>query len=175
MNMLIRRNCRAQKGFSLAETIVYVAIFSVFVIGLMNFSASLINARLHSQRVLEVNDQGSRAIRMITQTLRGATGVNSPPVGASGGILNLVTETPATSPTVFSASGGVLFITEGAAAPVELTNNKVVVSDLVFTNSSHPGTPNIVQVSFVLTSAAVSAGAGGPYTVRFDGSGALRK
>ncbi|OGZ05190.1 MAG: hypothetical protein A2845_02620 [Candidatus Lloydbacteria bacterium RIFCSPHIGHO2_01_FULL_49_22] len=164
-----------QKGFSLIEMIVYVAIFGVFVIGLMSFSAGLISARLHSQSVFEVNAQGSRAIKTITQTLRNASQVNSPAVGALGGLLSVITETPATSPTTFSASGGVLYVTEGVGAPIELTNNKVIISDLIFSNFSQPGTPNIVQVSFVLTSATTNAGAGIPYVVRFDGSGALRK
>lgn len=160
-----------QKGISLVETIVYVAIFSLFVIGLAQFSTTLSTTRLHTQGVLEVNDQGSQAIKLITQTLRNGSSVNSPTIGNSGASLSVVTNTPATSPTVFSLSGGVLYITEGAGSPVALTNSKVVVSNLTFSNFSRASTPNIIKVSFTITSASTRD----PYSVNFDGSGALRK
>lgn len=160
-----------QKGLTLIETLIYVAIFSIFVTGLVNFSSSLSATRLHAQGVLEVNDQGSQALKLITQTLRNGSSVNSPTIGNSGASLSVVTNTGATSPTVFSLSGGVLYITEGSGSPVALTNSKVVVSNLTFSNFSRASTPNIVKVSFTLTSAS----ARDPYAVDFEGSGALRK
>lgn len=161
---------RNLKGISLVETIVYVAIFSLFVIGLAQFSTTLSTTRLHTQGVLEVNDQGSRAIKLITQTLRGADSVNSPSVGNSASTLNLSVEAIPGN-TTFSESGGVLYTNEGPGAPIVLTNNKVVVSNLEFFNLSRAGTPNIIKVRFTLT----SADARDPYTVNFEGSGALRK
>lgn len=158
-------------GISLIETIIYVAIFSIFVIGLAQFSTTLTTTRLHTQEVLEVNDQGSQAIKLITQTLRNASSVNSPMMGNSGASLSMVTNTPATSPTVFSQNGDVLYITEGVDSSVALTNNKVVVSNLTFSNFSRASTPNIIKVSFTLTSAS----ARDPYSITFNGSGALRK
>lgn len=160
-----------QKGISLVETIVYVAIFSIFIIGLAQFSTTLSSTRLHTQGVLEVNDQGSQAIKLITQTLRNASSVNSPTIGNSGSSLSVVTNIPATSPTIFSLSDGVLYITEGVGSPIALTNNKVVVSNLTFSNFSRASTPNIIKISFTITSASTRD----PYSVNFEGSGALRK
>jgi len=158
-------------GMSLVETIVYVAIFSIFVIGLAQFSTTLSTTRLHTQGVLEVNDQGSQALKLITQTLRNGSSVNSPTIGNNGSSLSIDTDVPATNPTVFSESGGVLYITEGADSPIALTNNKVVVSNLSFSNLSRASTPNIIKISFTIT----NIDARDPYSVTFDGSGALRK
>ena len=160
-----------QKGISLVETIIYVAIFSIFVIGLAQFSSTLSSTRLHTQGVLEVNDQGSQAIKLITQTLRNGSSVNNPTIGSSASSLSVVTNSPSTSPTIFSLSGGVLYITEGAGSPVAVTNNKVVVSNLTFSNFSRTSTSNIIKVNFTIT----SVDARDPYSVTFDGSGALRK
>jgi Tfp pilus assembly protein PilW len=164
-------NIHLQKGISLVETIVYVAIFSIIIVGLAQFSATLSSTRLHMQGVLEVNDQGSQAIKLITQTLRNGSSVNSPTIGSSGSSLSVVTNIPTTSPTVFSISSGVLYITEGAGSPVALTNNKVTVSNLIFSNFSRASTPGIIKVSLTITSTS----ARDPYSVTFDGSGALRK
>lgn len=160
-----------QKGISLIETVVYVAIFSLFVIGLVQFSTTLTTTRLHAQGVLEVNDQGSQIIKLITQTLRNGSSVNIPAMGNSGSSLSINTGVSATNPTVFSVSGGVLYITEGAGSPVALTNNKVVISNLTFSNFSRTNTPNIIKVSFTIASASVR----NPYSVNFNSSGALRK
>lgn len=160
-----------QRGISLIETVVYVAIFSLFVIGLAQFSTTLTTTRLHTQGVLEVNDQGSQIIKLITRTLRNGSSVNIPTIGNSGSSLSVDTGIPATNPTVFSESGGVLYITEGAGSPIALTNNKVAISNLTFSNFSRAGTPNIIKVSFTIASAS----ARNPYSVNFNGSGALRK
>ena len=161
----------SQRGISLVETIVYVAIFSIFVTGLAQFATTLSSTRLHMQGVLEVNDQGSQAIKLITQTLRNGSSVTSPSIGDSTNSLNLVTDTTMTSPTTFSLNSGVLYITEGTGSPVAMTNNKVVVSDLVFLNLSRPDTPDIVKISFTIPSISTRD----PYSVTFDASGALRK
>ncbi len=160
-----------QKGISLVETIVYVAIFSIFVIGLAQFSTTLSSTRLHIQGTLEVNQQGSQALKLITQTLRIGSSINNPTIGNSGSSLSIDTGVPATNPTVFSLVAGVLYITEGSDSPVALTNNKVVVSDLTFSNLSRSNTPNIIKTSFTLTSTSTRD----PYAVSFSGSSALRK
>jgi hypothetical protein len=160
-----------QKGISFVETIIYVAIFSMFVVGLAQFSSTLSTSRMHAQGVLEVNEQGSQVIKLITQTLRNGSSVNSPTIGSSASSLSIDTGVLGTSPTIFSENGGVLYITEGTGSEVALTNDKVVVSNLTFSNLSQIDTPNIVKISFTITSAS----ARDPYAVTFDGSGALRK
>lgn len=153
----------SQRGISLVETIVYVAIFSVFMIGLAQFSSTLHSARIQSQEKLEVNDQGTQAIALITQTLRNATLLSSPTAGASASSSSLT----ATIPVVFSESSGVLYVTENGGSPIALTNNKVTVSNINFSNLTTSGAPNIIQIRFTLS--------GDNYTKEFYGSATLRK
>lgn len=165
------KNTNLQNGISLIETIIYVAIFSVFIIGFAQFSNILSATRLHNQIVLEVNDQGSQIIRLITQTVRNGSAINSPTVGNLSSSLSIDTGVPGTNPTMFSVTSGVLYVAEAGGSPVPLTNNKVAVSNLTFSNFSRASTPNIIKVSFALTSVS----ARDPYVVTFSGSGALRK
>ena len=164
-----------KNGFTLIETLIYVVIFTIFVISMVTFSSSMTSSRLHNQMVLEINDQGSKIMKIITQTIRNASQINSPTIGNSALNLNIVTELPITNPTIFSESNGVLYVTEGVGNPIALTNNKVIVSNLNFSNFSRPDTPNIIKVSFKLTSTALDSSPGGTYSFTFNGSGTLRK
>ena len=169
------KNYKKKSGFSLVEILIYIAIFSVFVISLVSFNSSLTASRLHNQMMLEVNDQGEKVMKIITQTLRNSSQVNSPTIGSAANNLSVVTGVPVNDPTVFSLSGGVLYITEGAGSPVALTNNQVITSSLLFSNFSRSSTPNIIKVSFTLASIALSSSPGGTYSFTFNGSAALRK
>jgi Tfp pilus assembly protein PilW len=162
-------------GFTLVETIVYVAIFSLFIVGVVSFLSNMSGTRLHNQMILEINDQGAKAMKTITQVLRNGSNVNSPTIGNTAFNLSVVTGVPATSPTVFSESSGVLYMQEGSGSLVALTNNKVVVSNLLFSNFSRPDTPNIIKISFKLTSINATSSPSGQYSFTFNGSGALRK
>jgi len=157
-------------GFTLVETLLYVAIFGVMVVAFVTFSKSLVTNRMQSQRLFEVNDQGAAALKTILQTLRNANLVNSPTAGNTGSSLSVATISSGTNPTVFSLVSGVLNMQEGSGGLVPLTNSQVVASDLVVTNLSRSGTVNAVKVSFKLTSVSNSN-----YFVIFQGSGGPRK
>ena len=162
-------------GFTLVETLVYVAIFTMFVSSLVAFSGSMSRSRAHNQMMLEVNDQGANVMKVITASIRNAHSINSPTIASSASNLSIVTESPSTSPTVFSENSGVLYITEGSSSPVALTNNKVVLSGLLFSNFSRVDTPDIIKVSFTLASSNTSSNSAGTYSFTFNGSASLRK
>ena len=90
-------------------------------------------------------------MEQITQTIRNASGITSPAAGSSASSLTVTVPTPSFSPTVFSLASGVLQIKEGTGATVSLTNSKVQVTGLTFTNLSASGTNGIVRVSFTLS------------------------
>lgn len=163
-----------KKGFSLLETIIYIAIFSMIITTIVSFGTNMTTSRLNNQNILEVNDQGRNVMKTITQTLRNGSQINSPTTSNTSSSLSLVTSLPATSPTVFSESGGVLYVTEGTGSQIALTNNKVIVSNLLFSNFSRPNTPNIIKISFTITNANPS-GMSGTYSFTFNGSAQLRK
>jgi len=169
-----KEKIKKNNGISLVETIIYVAIFSMIVTTFVSFSSSMTSSRLHNQMMLEINDQGSSAMKTITQAIRNASAVTSPTIGSSDSSLTLSMYSSPINPTVFSFSSGVLYITEGAGSQIVLTNSKVVVSNLTFSNFSRASTRDIIKISFTLTSAN-SGGLGGSYAYTFNGSAQVRK
>ena len=142
---------RRQAGYTLIELLLYVAISGMLLTGVVGFFGLVTEARVKNQSISEVDEQGAAAMDYITQTIRNATSISSPVVGATGASLTLVVPTGALSPTIFSLSGTVLQVKEGAAAAIPLTSNEVQVSSLTFHNLTRTGTGGIVQVSFVVT------------------------
>jgi len=161
-------------GFTLIETLVYVAIFSIFVGSLVYFLNLMTTSRINNQITLEVNNQGNDVIRIITQSVRNADNIDSPLISSTSSSLELLTSNPTTSPTIFSEIDGVLYITEGGGSPVALTNNKVAISNLVFSNLSLPGTPGSIQVRFTMSS-IVSNPNYINKLVNFYGTGTIKK
>lgn len=174
MNRLRHQQITERPGFTLVELLIYVAVFSVLVGGLATFVTSMQAARLRSQTVFEVQDQGENALRMMTQAVRNGTAITTPAVGANGATLSLTTPDGATSPTTFSLSNGVLQISEGAGGPIALTNNQVTISQLIVTNVSHPSTPGVVQIQFTVTSVKPASPGGSLYAKTYYGSAAIR-
>ncbi|MEI6843152.1 MAG: type II secretion system protein [bacterium] len=169
-----KNSIQKNSGFTLIETIIYVAIFGMVIVGLAEFALSLNSYRMRTQVMLEVSDQGASLVRTITQSVRNGTAINSPVVGNSAGVLSIATASSSTNPTTFSASGEVLYMVEGTSSAVALTNNKVKVSNLVFSNTSRPATHGTVLVRFTLSNTASTTRAEEQYSVNFYGTATIR-
>ncbi len=167
-------NLQANKGFTLIEVMIYVAIFSIVVGTLTTFALSMNSSRLRAQVMLEVNGQGASIVRTITQTVRNSTAITAPSAGNTAGALTLATSVSGTNPTSFSVTGETLYMTEGALSTVALTNNKVKLTNLVFTNLSRASTPGVVQMRFTLSNTASTTRVEQQYSVDFYGTAARR-
>lgn len=157
-------------GFTLIETILYVVIFSLLISSIMIFSNMITNSKNHNQMILEIKNQGSNLIEIIKQKIHGAQGINLPNISENGDVLSLSILNSNTNPTIFSVNDGVLYITEGAEDPIALTNNKIVVNNLIFSNLARPETPGIIQIRFTLNSNI----SGKNYSANFYGSASIR-
>jgi len=165
---------QTKRGFTLIETIIYVVIFSMLIMAIVSFLGTLQISRNHNQLKLEVNDQGSRISRIITSTIHSATAINSPTASQSATILSLEMASSTLNPTVFSLGGaGTLYITEGSQDAVPLTNNKVLISNLVFANYSQPVTSGVIRFSFNMGNMATTSS--DSYSNNFYGSAGIRK
>ena len=163
-----------KNGFTIIETIVYVAIFSLVVGALVTFILNINSSRLRSQTMLEVKGQGADLMRTLTTAIKNSTAINSPGTGLSSGVISIETSDPAKNPTIFSANGEAIFITEGSADPIALTNNKVRVTGLVFTNATKIDTPGVVQIRFTIQNTAQQTLPEQQYSIDFYGTATLR-
>ncbi len=166
----------SQKGFTLVEMVLYVAICSLFLVSSSYFLSFLMESKVRSQVMNEVNQQGVQITTLLTRTIRGARSIDVPLVGTASTTLSLTVVDGTRSPTVFTSSSSVFTIREGGKSSVALTNHRIVVTDLLFQNvSASSSLEKIVRFSFVLRYATTSSSnATYEYSKTFSGSAIVR-
>jgi hypothetical protein len=110
----------------------------------------------------------------ITRAVRNATAITAPTAPNSGASLTLTVPVGADSPTVVDLSSGAIRIKKGAATAIALTNSKVQVTSLSFTNLTRSGTPGVVRISFTVSMVNSSGRNEYDYQRTFYSSAAVR-
>lgn len=166
---------RSHKGFTLVEMVLYVSLCSIFLLTLSTLLTFLLETRVRSQAIAEVNQQGFQVMNMITQTVRNGRSVEVPSIGTSSTTLSVTTPVPVQSPTVFDVSSGTVRIKEGSGNPVALTNSRVNVTELQFQNvSSIASTEKSIKVLFTIQHINLGGRSEYTFTKSFTGSATLR-
>lgn len=147
----MRKNILPHYGFTLIELLLYISISSVILLALVSFLFMLLSARVKNQTIAEVEQQGAEIMQIVTQTIRNAEAIDSPTIGNSAALVSLKIVAENNDPTIFDSQNGVFRIQEGSAESLVLTNNRVMVSDLLFLNASRNDTPGVIRVQFKLT------------------------
>lgn len=146
------------RGVTLIEVLLYVSISSLILLVTSVFLSVLVQSRIKNQTIAEVEQQGLQVMQMITQIARNAEAITTPSQGASASSLTLDVVTIADDPTIFDLASGVLQSKEGVAAPVPLSNSRVIASGLLFSNMSRASTPGTIRIQFTLTHIASPEG-----------------
>ena len=142
-------NNRVLSGFTLVEMILYVAIVSIFMTGLVYFTWDVIYGRVKSFVHQEVNQNTRFASKRILFEIKNASDINT----VSTNSISLEMSDSARNPTVIDVSGGRIRIGYGSSGncptsnPCDLTSNRVN-SSVSFTDLSSGNSSNI---KFVLT------------------------
>lgn len=164
-----------KNGFTLIEVMLYVVIASVILPAISIFLSTVIESRIKNQTIAEVEQQGLQVMQIITQSIRNGTVINTPAIGTSAVTLSVGTIVPATSPTILSIVGGVVYIKEGAAVAVPLTNSRVAASGMSVTNLSRAGTPGTLRIMYTLTHNNPSGRYEYDFSKTFIGTATLRQ
>ena len=162
------------RGFSLIELLLYVATLSIMLLSISVFLGTLLESRVKNQTIAEVEQQGLQAMQIITQTVRNAASIVGPATSTTSSTLTLATYAATTTPTVFNLAESVMQIIESTTPPVALTNNRILVSDLLFSNFSRTSTPGVVQIQFTIQHVTSTGKSEYTFSKTFYGSAALR-
>ncbi len=163
-----------QKGITLVELLLYIALVSAMLLVISTFLAMLLQSRIKNETIAEVEQQGVQVMQIITQTARNAEDITSPTVGNSGSSLTLDVVDAGDDPTIFDLSGGAVRITEGVGSAVDLTNSHITVSGLNFYNLSRSETPGTVRIQFTITHVNPEGRNEYDYNKTFYGNASLR-
>ena len=163
-----------QNGFTLVELLLYIALASVMLAVVSGFLGTILNARVKNQTIAEVTQQGQRIMSVMTQAIRNAEAINSQATSTSAALLDLDVIEVANDPTIFDLSAGVLRITEGASAAVDMTSSRVVISDLQFDNLSRTDTAGSIKIQFTISHINPAGNNQYEYSKIFYGAASIR-
>jgi Tfp pilus assembly protein PilW len=135
-------------GFSLIETILYLALTSIIIVGLSSFWHITTITRERGQYLAEVHNQGLFALERITTAVRNATDIITPNPGTTSSTLVLKTLLTSTTPTVITIQNNRLYLKEGSNSNFFLTTPPVIINNILFTNAAVSSTSGSVHISF---------------------------
>lgn len=158
------------KGFTLIEIVLYIGLASLVFLSISSLFSTLLQSNLKSRAISEAESNAVQIIQQITQTVRNATGINSPGTGSSAPALSVSVPTGSLSPTVFDLSAGTIRMQEGVNPISNLSSNVVTVSALSFKNLSG----NSVQFSFIISRNNPEGRAELNYTQTYNGAATIR-
>lgn len=141
-----------QKGFSIIEALVYLALFGVFIGGAAAAAFNVFEAASRSQTKAEVQVEGDFLRAKIFWALSGAQSVSVDPSGKS---LSVVKWNFTGNPLVILESGGNLQISRGGALAVNLNPAGITVSNVLFIRAQGAGqNPESITAKFTLSARA---------------------
>lgn len=124
---------KSSAGFTLIEMIIYIAIIGIVISGFVSYSLSVSGARNKNYSVVTVQANGRTALEIFRQKIHQAETVVIPSYGATSTLLLL--DMPGANPNIiFSMLNGTLLMKEGSLATTTITEDNVLVSNLIFTN-----------------------------------------
>lgn len=139
------------RGFTLMETIMYIALFSILMTGAVVAAYNLVEGASRNNAAIEVEEEGTFLDRKINWALTGATAVSA----SSDGTALTITrpDLGSQSPLVITSDGTMMSLKRGIRAAVELNNDRFTVTSPTSGNifSVEPavnGRPPSVTVSF---------------------------
>ncbi|KKQ27667.1 MAG: hypothetical protein US42_C0007G0058 [Candidatus Magasanikbacteria bacterium GW2011_GWC2_37_14] len=144
-----------RQGFTLVETIIYVAIIGGVIATFISFSLNVSNARNKTYVQAETQANARVALNIITQKIQSATGVNisQSVFNTDPGVLFLVMSSSTLNPTVISLSedNGKLQVKEGDSVTSTITTAQIQINNLVFTNFSVSSTRENIGVDLTVS------------------------
>lgn len=139
-----------KKGFTLVEFLFYIALFSVFFVGLFTMLQIFYDNRADNNIRLEVEQNGLIISQIISQEIRNAQGIIHPSLNQSDDYLSLESYESQRSPIIISLNNNQILYSEGASFSDNLSSKRVEISNLVFQNQTENNV-NVVNFSFEIS------------------------
>jgi type II secretory pathway pseudopilin PulG len=156
-----------RRGFTLVEALIYIVLAALAFTFIIGIGQDLLLGSVKIQGEREVSFNARTAINLITQKIRGANDVvlGSSTFNSSPGVLTITY--PGVSPSIIfdtynktltKSTGGTYVIRklrmkEGTAAAVDLTNDKINITNFVVRNLTKSTEAHNINVELTFTQA----------------------
>lgn len=144
------------RGFTLIEALVYLALFSILMGGAVVAAYNLFDSSTKVGTRTMLQEESDFMTAKIDWVLSGAKGITAPIAGMKGSSLTVAKwDTSLGDPMTIAESGGQLFLTRGANAPVVLNNTNTTITAILFNHIEGSGDGTVPEaVETVLTVSA---------------------
>lgn len=133
-------------GFTLIEFQLYLFLLVTMLALLSGIGISVLESRSKAQTLDDMNYNAQILFEKIKTTVARAESVTGPAVGETNTSLSLEMSDPNKNPTVFEIIDGRVRVTEGLGEPVTLSTESIVVTTLLFTNTTVPASSGGVRI-----------------------------
>lgn len=143
-----------RKAFTLVELLVYVAVFSIVVVGFITVFVSILRIQSQQSGQTQVEEESQFLLQQIQYYVENARLVDMT-LDTATSTLQLREFSSSIDPTTISATGGVAYLNQGTSSnPFALTSSHVAVSNMQFTRHYNIGSSSAFgadSVSFSFT------------------------
>jgi Tfp pilus assembly protein PilW len=154
MKVLFEKRIDRQLGFTLVETIVYVAMLALILLVVVNTVISISSSYASTKVYADIDQNAATAMERIVREIRGATSIDSTDstLGSSPGRLVLNTTDASGNPTTvdFYLNNGILKLNEGGSYTGPLTASTTDITTLEFQQLSS-GISTAVRVAMTIS------------------------
>jgi len=164
-----------ENGYTLIELLLYLAIASIMITVLVSFYILLLENKVKAQTIAVVEQEGVRAMNLITQTVRDGDNIDFPTQGNNGASLTVNAAGVANDPTVYALSGTTMQVTEALGAAIDLTSDNISVTSIDFYNLSQDDDAQNIKIEFTLEHDNPLGTYSYNYSKTFYGSATIRK
>jgi prepilin-type N-terminal cleavage/methylation domain-containing protein len=144
----LKSQVSSQRGFSLIELIIYVAIMSILVVVLCSTFASILEVQTDSKATSSVDQDSRYIIAKLNYDMQSASSIVAPAVGSQSAALQLSINTATQS---YALSNGNLQLTKNSQAD-NLNSTNTSISNLTFKRLGTGTANDTIRVQFTMTS-----------------------
>ncbi|MBI5147972.1 MAG: prepilin-type N-terminal cleavage/methylation domain-containing protein [Parcubacteria group bacterium] len=150
MRIAEKEKFQTQKGFSLVELIIYIAIFAVVAGAGVGILTIVLRVQSREMSSAEVVQQANFVMQTVQRLVRESSLIEMT-AGGSETVLKLRMKDAAVDPILISSDGIAVYLKQGAGATTTLTDSQVKVDELFFRKYQNPGAHDGVTVDLSLS------------------------
>ena len=139
------------KGYSLVETLVALAIISMLTLAMASFLSVILASEKQNRAVAEVEAQANYVLYQLSQEIRNANRIVTPDVRNISSNLHVTSSTGVNIPFKVELINGVVTSTKGSAAMTTITSKNVKVTNLSFQNLTASSTKGSVRIGLTVS------------------------